>query len=181
MFFRGVMTPPPVPTGPDAWHLLDTPSLSVVIVIVTVIVCARFGQSGLDNLWRPLWRPLSRSSHGLFTCQQLQWSSMTRDLVSSGLNIHQMCTQSHATLLYQAAYSDTWEIAEYLVEAGVDVEAPAIYLDDNTRSHTPLHIAALLGNHRMSLVVSRSFLARFWKHTCPQVIRKDMLNISWNA
>lgn len=73
---------------------------------------------------------------------------MLGDLVSSGLNIHQMCTQSHATLLYQAAYSDTWEIAEYLVEAGVDVEAPAIYLDDNTRSHTPLHIAALLGNHR---------------------------------
>ena len=32
--FRGVMTPPLMPTGPDDWQLLDTSSMSVVTVVV---------------------------------------------------------------------------------------------------------------------------------------------------
>ena len=34
MFFQGVMTPSLMPAGPDAWHMLDQASMSVVIVIV---------------------------------------------------------------------------------------------------------------------------------------------------
>ena len=34
MFFRGVMTPSLMPAGPDAQHMLDPSSMSVVIVIV---------------------------------------------------------------------------------------------------------------------------------------------------
>ena len=45
-FFRGVMTPSLMPAGPDAQHMLDPSSMSVVIVIVRM-TCAHEGQPTL--------------------------------------------------------------------------------------------------------------------------------------
>jgi len=71
---------------------------------------------------------------------------MLKLLVSHGMDLGAIAPVNKANLLWEAAYGNKVEVARYLLDNGVNTEQAALFQDDRSKKHTPLHIASKFGN-----------------------------------